>query len=251
MKKLFFCICLVILQSCSNDDNSTDSNMLLVKKAVSIEANGENGLTFDYSYIGNKITTIEVSNGQSLKFYYTGNLITKTEKYLYNDTELSNEIIYQYDDNERLVSEESKDFLNSVLETREYSYESNGTVSYLFYAGEIGSVTVLAKTGTYFFNANNEVIKLEDISVGSNEMITTNFTYDTNNSIFKNVLGWNKIFSTVYDGKTNNILTATTINADDIVIYGYTNQYSYNNAGYPVALTTLIDGNAATVNYFY
>jgi acetyltransferase-like isoleucine patch superfamily enzyme len=218
---------------------------------VSIEANGENGLTFDYSYIGNKITTIEVSNGQSLKFYYTGNLITKTEKYLYNDTELSNEIIYQYDDNERLVSEESKDFLNSVLETREYSYESNGTVSYLFYAGEIGSVTVLAKTGTYFFNANNEVIKLEDISVGSNEMITTNFTYDTNNSIFKNVLGWNKIFSTVYDGKTNNILTATTINADDIVIYGYTNQYSYNNAGYPVALTTLIDGNAATVNYFY
>jgi len=244
-------MCLVILYSCSNDDNSSNSNMPLVKKAVSIEANGENGLTFDYSYIGNKITTIEVSNGQSLKFYYTGNLITKTEKYLYNDTELSNEIIYQYDNNERLVSEESKDFLNSVLETREYIYESNGTVSYLYYTGEIGSVTVLVKTGTYFFNANNEVEKLEDTSVGSNEMITTNFTYDTNNSIFKNVLGWNKIFSTVYDGKTNNILTSTTINADDIVIYGYTNQYSYNNAGYPVALTTLIDGNAATVNYFY
>ena len=244
-------MCLVILYSCSNDDNSSNSNMPLVKKAVSIEANGENGLTFDYSYIGNKITTIEVSNGQSLKFYYTGNLITKTEKYLYNNTELSNEIIYQYDNNERLVSEESKDFLNSVLETREYIYESNGTVSYLYYTGEIGSVTVLVKTGTYFFNANNEVEKLEDTSVGSNEVITTNFTYDTNNSIFKNVLGWNKIFSTVYDGKTNNILTATTINADDIVIYGYTNQYSYNNAGYPVALTTLIDGNAATVNYFY
>lgn len=241
----------LLLGSCSSDDaGSGQSDNVLVKKVVSVDADGVEGMTFNYSYAGNKINTVSVSNGQKVVYFYTGNLITKTERYLAANGPLELEAVFQYDANERLVKEEMKYFMDSSLTTRNYTHETDGSVSFLEYAGEIGSITELVSTGKYFFNADKEVVKFQATNVNSNLTTTTNFTYDNQNSAFKNVLGWGKIFSNL-TGKTNNVLTSTIVAADDVVLDSYSNQYEYNTQGYPTSNTTTIGSTTNKVNYFY
>lgn len=253
MKKIIVLLSgiILLLSSCSSDDaGSAQSDSILVKKVVSVDADGVEGMTFNYSYTGNKINTVSVSNGQKVVYFYTGNLITKTERYLAANGPLELEAVFQYDANERLVTEEIKYFMDSSLTTRNYTHETDGTVSFLEYTGEIGSITELVSTGKYFFNADKEVVKFQTTNVNSNFTTTTNFTYDNQNSAFKNVLGWDKVFSNL-TGKTNNVLTSTIVAEDDVVLDSYSNQYEYNTQGYPTSNTTTIGSTTNKVNYFY
>lgn len=253
MKKIFFLLSgiALLLSSCSSDDSdAANSDLILVKKAVSVGSNGDSGISIDYKYSGNKITWIEVGTGQKLKFYYTGNLITKSERYFSDDTNFSAEVTYQYDNEGRLIEEEYRDLFSSILETRVYNYETDGSISLLLYSGEIGSITELRRTGKYFFNDDNEVVTFENTNISTNETTTTNYTYDDQNSIFKNVLGWNKLFSSS-EGKMHNIVTSTTVSEDQVVLNEYSNQYEYNSSGYPTSMTTTIGNSTSTVNYFY
>lgn len=251
MKKLLFLLSgIALLFSCSTDDGgTTNSDFTLVKKAVSVEADGSEGMTFNYSYNGNKISTVQVLNGQQLKYFYTGNLITKLERYLTADGTLELEVIFQYDANARLVKEETKYFINSSLATRNFTYEPDGSISFLAYSGEIGSITELVSTGKYFFNEEQEVVKIETTNINTNSTLTTNFTYDNQNNIFKNVLGWDKLFSLT--GKYHNVVTTTYLDANQVVLNSSSNQYEYNSAGYPTSVTTTIGSSSAKVNYFY
>lgn len=253
MKKLLLLLSgiALLLASCSSDDGAAaNSDAILVKKAVSVETDGTQGMTLNYSYNGNKISTVQTSDGQIAKYFYSQNLIVKGEKYFSGNSNAVIEVVYQYDTNERLVSEEYKDFSNSILETRMYTYEEDGSVSFLAYSGEIGSITELKSTGKYFFNEDNEVIKIESTNLNTNNVVTRSLTYDTRNNIFKNVPGWNKLFPTL-TGKKHNILTSTTIGSDQVVLDAYSNQCEYNNAGYPISISTTIGSHTTKVNYFY
>lgn len=252
MKKILFLLSgIILLFSCSSDDGAAaNSDAILVKKAVLVETDGSEGMTFNYSYNGNKFNTLEVLNGQRTVYFYTGNLITKQERYLTADGPLEFEVVFHYDANERLVEEEIKYLMDSSLSTRNYTYEADGSISFLAYSGEIGSITELKSTGKYFFNEDNEVVRIESKNLNTNSVMTTTFTYDNQNSIFKNVAGWNKLFPTL-TGKKHNILTSTTIGSDQVVLDAYSNQYEYNSAGYPISISTTIGSHTAKVNYFY
>ncbi|WP_026704121.1 membrane lipoprotein lipid attachment site-containing protein [Flavobacterium soli] len=252
MKKILFLLSVIalLLSSCSSDDGgTTNSDFTLVKKAVSVEADGSEGMTFNYSYSGNKINTVQVLNGQQVKYFYTGNLITKVERYETTNGMLEFEVVYQYDENERLIKEESKYFINSSLTTRNFTYEPDGTVSFLVYSGEIGSITELRSTGKYFLNEDQEVAKVETTNINTSSTSTANYTYDNQNNVFKNVLGWDKLFSPT--GNYHNVLSTIYLDANQVVLETSSNQYEYNSAGYPTSVTTTIGSTSAKVNYFY
>lgn len=86
--------------SCSGGDSesSASNNGSLVKRAVT------DATVFEYSYNGNKIATISALN-QLQTFTYSGNLITKTSRFLNGHSVADFEVKYEYDANQQLIKE--------------------------------------------------------------------------------------------------------------------------------------------------
>lgn len=252
MKKIILFLFVVILNSCSNNNNNAASETILLKKAVRLGTNGFADNEFDYYYVGNKFLEIKYNQQTLLKYYYNGNLISKVERY-FSDNTKELETTYQYDENEKLTSEKITNFIDNEISitTTYYTYETDGTVSFLKYNGETVSIGELIQTGKYYYN-NNDMIKSVNTLISTGEEFTTIYTHDSKNSVFKNVLGWNKIISNS-DGKVNNILTSSTYNSNGELLNGYssTNEYTYNSLNYPTSLSSTINNNTSTVNYFY
>ena len=243
----------VLLNSCSSENNSSSDAIILPKKIVHVGTNGFGDDVFDYSYVGNKFLEIKYNQQTFVKYYYDGNLISKVVRYFPDNTK-DQETTYQYDNNEKLISEKRNYFIDNEISVTEiyYTYETDGTILFSKYNGELNNNGVIIETGKYYYNNNNDMIKSVNTLISTGEEFTTNYTHDTKNSIFKNVLGWNKIISN-FDGKVNNVLTSSTYNSNGALLNdsSYYNAYIYNNLNYPTSVSTTINNNTSTVNYFY
>jgi hypothetical protein len=248
MKKL---ICLfsafaLVFTSCSSDDTPVittpvDTSGILVTRII--ETYDDNSTyTTEYVYSGNKIVSASGSDGYEM-FTYTGNLITKIEFFL-SDNTLDQVETYSYDSSDRLIS------LVRVYPTetswgdkQTYTYNTNGTISVSFYSGNYTSQTNLDRTGEITF-LNGEISQIT-----TSDGNTDNYTYDNKINPFKNVLGFNKFYfiDALTDGNLNNVteMTSSTIGGS------YVNSYTYNANNFPLTCESVSSQETILEEYFY
>jgi hypothetical protein len=138
MKKfiLLFCAMALALTSCSSDnDSSPSSDLVLLKKTISTDSDGEK-ITTIYKYDGNKIVSIIDDAGEFNRYFtYTGDLITKIEYKLPNGT-IDQINTYEYDSNKRLITFVRVEPLDELGSKEVYTYNTDGSVSITDYRGD-------------------------------------------------------------------------------------------------------------------
>lgn len=248
-----------ILASCSTDEfdpeatTATDTAKLNVKgvylkRTVATTNGGANVTTSDYLYEGSKLSKVTASDGTYVAYLYTGNFITERDFY-YNNI-LNTKELFEYNANGQLINYRRVNPSNTVLYTSVYQYNSDGTITISGYRGSSITQTAQIVNRKVFF-VNGQVSKIENYTV-SNGMATTevlNYTFDTKNSPYKDILGFDKL--TYYDmalnGSARNVTGITTVGAtlansgNDVV------QYTYNAQNYPVTANR----GSIVFQYFY
>ncbi|WP_269234925.1 hypothetical protein [Flavobacterium flavigenum] len=244
MKKilcLFSAFSVVLLSSCSNDDNNSDggssSTALPTKITLTTVEDGDKGtLDYTFTYDGNKLKQISLSDASRYAYTYTDNLITKVE--LYKSGILFSTDVYAYDNSGKLTSR---------ITTRAFSSYSKDKLTFLYNAN--GTVTVSAsqivdgEEGEYYEStiytfANGNISSTEVIGDdGYTEKITS--TYDNKKTPFVNVTGLKQLLDLALDTdlsfdfySVNNTLTSKTVYTGEeveTVNTTFTNKYNSDN----------------------
>lgn len=251
MKKIaiVFSALILILTSCSSDDESnSNQNLILLKKSISTSSSGAVN-TINYAYEGNKIISA-TSNSSKINYFYTGNLITKIEVTNLDEV-VTDRFLYVYDSLQRLIQKSSLSITTNNGAREILQYNSDSSISFNDYSGDLISQTELFGTGKYFFNGNNK-IKEEYTFANDNQTVIRTFEYDDKNSPFKNVL--NMIYFLNFTSNNFNIVFSVTKINGEIQSTGIS-QYSYNSNNFPITeSTTSTNGTfptTVTTQYFY
>ncbi|OXA93976.1 hypothetical protein [Flavobacterium hercynium] len=230
MKVILCClsVLLLFLSSCSNDDNSSNAKTVLAKNIVSKENGKERTRVFTYD--GNKINTVTFSDGLVFKYTYTGDFITKREDYAEKDGKLnsSSELTYE---NGKLSKKIEREVGSKFYHVNRYIYNIDGTISLeqSYVDSETGIETYDSSEKYTYVNGN--LVKVERFFSGSyNESI---IEYDTKNSPFKNIIGFNLI---VGDETTcsNNVIKVTRLPTEGAKTYLEKYTYKYDKNNYPI-----------------
>ena len=255
MKKLFYLFSAIALTltSCSSEDDSNNASGTLLTKIIETYDDGTVE-TVRFEYNGNKITRqySDLDDRDETIYTYTGDLITK-EEYFFDDGIDSFEevIIYEYDSNNRLIKSIRTDEYGDI-ETDNFIYNSNGTVSFTTTAS---SITIAS--GTIYFNGNQPYKKEITENPGTTFEISwvEESTFDNKVSPFADVTGFSKIaigtpkYTRGYPGIVNNSLDFSIDNTLE-----ERSTYTYNGNNMP-ATETYIDfnnsDNNSTTQYFY
>lgn len=244
MKKIILCLGFIVttLISCSSDTDSSSnqSNDLLIKKVVYTSITDDYTETVIYTYNGNKLVKGVYEDGSEEIFTYQGNLISKIE--LITNGELDTTETFSYDTNGRLTGYIFEEGPFTDEET--FFYNADGTVTSTIGTGAAAAVRTLNFQ-------NDELIKI----IGSDR--TYNYTYDSKNSPFRNVTGYDKIAFVNHGdhefyGRKQNI---TTIYESVEGVNYTTNTMTYNSDNYPLTATSnaIFESvpSSATVEYTY
>lgn len=114
-----------------------------------------------------------------------------------------------------------------------YVYNSGNTISLSQYENSPGNAPELLKTGTITLQ-NGEIAQLQIVK--EFDSYTDNYTYDTKNSIFKNVVGYDKLLLTHIIGKQGSLTFVDTIvgGVSNNFVNGGEFEYTYNSDNYPL-----------------
>jgi hypothetical protein len=241
MKKIIslaFVLSLFIL-SCSSDDSQDNSTPGPVLLRRTVTTNSQGTQTTNLNYDGNKIVSATYGDGIQ-KFYYTGDLITKWE--IYSNNLLISTRILSYNSQNNLSSTIELNHVNNQGYRSSLTYNSNGTITYNMYAGNLTTQTGLYGTFTATL-VNSEITLLKN---ESNNTIYTP-TYDSKNHFMKNVLGYSKTRVDLGSGTYRN-LRGVFQNLTELKITPqsgsqYTNetiQLTYNTDNFPISGTSRI-----------
>lgn len=252
MKKIALAVLVIatLFTSCSSNDNPDNplptETYILVKKTIDSDVSGS--ITSNYTYVGNKIVSIISTDGLSTVFTYTGNLITKVESF--SGTNLDSRETFSYNSNGKLATYVNLDFNSSLGYKETYNNNTDGTISYTHYSGDLSNQTLFENTGLIQFDGG-EVSRLEEYFSGSTTpYFVVEFTYDTKNNPYKNVLGFSKIdfVDGNLGGITHNVLSE---NYNNDVAPQITYSYTYNALNYPTQVVETSFGDDYTTQFFY
>lgn len=193
MKRIAFYLLglLWLTYACSSDSASSSSNAPLIKQVQSTY--GTNSITFDYSYVGTKIKSINIvaNNVQrELKFEYTGDLITKELSYF--DGQLIAQTVYDYDDQNRLAHQKMTEMEEGFIDEAFYTYNNDNTISALYYAESFQSGYDLYRTSKIFLNSDGAVFKVQDL-INDTWVTRAEATFTSYLNAFNNITGYSKI----------------------------------------------------------
>ncbi len=245
MKKisLFLSVVALSLASCSSDSDSSSSNNpssdVLVKKIVYTSLTDEFTETVNFTYNGNKLVKGVYADGTEEIYTYEGDLITKIEMTNGGDANFTEN--FTYDSSGRLATYTFIEGDYTEVET--FAYNADGTVTATMGTG-IG-----AWDRTYHFS-NGELIKIVD------EFGTYDYTYDSKNSPFKNVTGYGKIAIVTHGdheffGRSQNIVSIHETSED---LNYMSNTMTYNAGNYPLTVNSEADfgfGDLSTATLVY
>lgn len=241
-----------MLTSCSKDDNnSTPSPTLFVKKTISYE--GDAAPYLEYAeYSGNKILNMTDKYRSVKTFTYDGDLITKTVT-----TNRFGIIIYSTDyvyRDKKLVTSISKEDGTSYFYKVEYTHNSDATVTYKESKIDTltGAIENVNSSGKYFFKNGNLVKK--EYTYMDNEKESTTYEYDTKSAPFKNILGLNLLLNSEEDLSVNNIIKETDVIGLNNNVNIKTYSYKYNANNYPTEKVKIYhDGSSpiGIIEYVY
>lgn len=259
MKKIIsltFLFSLFILSCSSNDSqNNSNSGPVLLRKRITTSSQGT--LTTNLNYNGNKIVNSISSDGTEDKFYYTGDLITKYE--IYENNVLVHTDLYSYNSQNNLTYGVELNHGNNQGTKTTLTYNSNGTITYNMYNGNLISQTSLWGTFTAILT-NGEITSFKD------EILNTTYTctYDTKNNYMKNILGNEKVKMHLGSGTYRNLfgifqnmIQQKTTTPSGSQYINRTIQYTYNSENLP--LTNVMKSFSSTgallttfnTTYFY
>lgn len=247
MKKniLLLTVTLLLFLACTNnDDNPSNDNLILLKKSVSTSSTG-NVRTTDYVYDGNKIVSA-TTNPLKINYFYTNDLISKIE-FRYNQI-VSNTLLLNYDNSQRLIEKTATSDSQQVVKEI-FQYNTDGTISSTATVTSQDSDPIV-ENSKYFLGSNGEITKREVYDTNGTQI--TNYSYDTKNSIFKNVLNMKKLLQ--FDSNVVNCTSYQT-SRNGVVSNSTTSQFTYNNDNFPITNTTTnVNGsstNTFTIQHFY
>ncbi len=248
MKKIacLIIVSLLFLTSCSSDSSSEDtsSNDLLLKKIVEDDILF-GGTEVNYTYNGNKLVEIEKSNDGDVYsdvYTYTGDVITKIEKFevydagtAFEDTYLVSTDQFQYNASNQLVQFKTTTTDNPDVELITTYVHSGNTVTFVQNRHVTGDAPQFLKSGTITMQ-NDEVAQVQVVK--EFDSYTANYTYDTKNSIMKNVLGYDNLLLTHVIGKQGSLTWLDSIvgGVSHNFVTGLTGgfSYTYNSDNYPL-----------------
>jgi len=251
-----------VLASCSTDEfdpevttttDATDTaklnpNGTYLKRTIATTNAGGSVTTSDYLYEGSKLAKVTSSDGTYVTYAYTGNYITERDFYYSNV--LNTKELFTYNTSGQLINYRRVNPSNTVLYTSVFQYNSDGTITISGYRGSTITQTAQIVNRKVFF-VNGQVNKIENYIVSNGAAVTEvlNYTFDTKNSPYKDILGFDKL--TYYDmalnGSARNVTGITTVGAtlansgNDVV------QYTYNAQNYPVTANR----GSIVFQYFY
>lgn len=250
MKKLFcFVAIAATLISCDSgadltpyDPNATLTTTLL-NKIVETDDDGVE-ITTEFNYNGYKIVNFVDSDGASGVFTYAGNIISKID--YYEGTTVSQTDLFTYNAQGQITSHTMQIPASDYATREDFTYNSDGTVSYTSWFGNLEAQTSPDVPGKLFFS-NGEVVKRETY-IGSSLASSETFTYDAKNNPMRNVIGLNQafIFQGEIGGVLRNLLTASGTTNPVLV------EYTYNIGGFPETSqsTSALEGGIYSA-YFY
>ncbi|HSD14889.1 MAG TPA: hypothetical protein VLB74_09600 [Flavobacterium sp.] len=259
MKKLIYAFSALALlfASCSSDSDSSsnDSSATVLLKKI-IETDWDGAVTTSIlTYNGDKLQRITNDDGTYEVYTYSGDLITKSESFDENDARYE-AFVYTYNSESKLIEAKWLDYLgegggsSKVL----YTHNSDGTVSYEEFTGDVSSQTEFYREGKIYSDKIEEYAPEFDGTPA--HTITHTYTYDDKNQPMKNVKGYDKIWFAFTDYGTNYLnnmtsnLHTTTLGVNQPIS---STVYTYNSQNYPITETETQQGSehVIAVQYFY
>ena len=231
MKKLiltlFASAALVSCSTNSSSDNSSSGGLLL--KSVN-DGSSSGVITFNYN--GNKLINATDSTGDIFTMTYSGDLIIKQE----NSPSSPHHYINTYNYiNNLLVSSTNNYSTSSSLSN--FTYNPDGSITEnMTYTDLSQNFTFNDMTKRYYSQGN--CIKKEEYSDVNNVMTlnsTTTYTYDANNSPFKNITGFSAWQNASGTSVKNNETGAITKNSSGVITRISQTIYQYNSQNYPIS----------------
>ena len=161
-----------------------------------------------------------------------------TERDFYYNNVLNTKEIFSYNANNQLLSFRRTTPTNTVLYKATYQYNSDATITINGYKGDVISQSTQVVNRKVFL-LNGQASRIENYTVVNGTAATEvlNYTFDTKNSPFKDILGFDKLtyYDTALNGNARNVTGISTSGAilansgNDVV------QYTYNPQNYPVS----------------
>ncbi|MFN8275777.1 MAG: hypothetical protein U0X58_12975 [Flavobacteriaceae bacterium] len=260
MKKLtvLFIMALGIFASCvpypeENPDPIPPASTMFLKKIIETDLAGTT-YQEDYTYSGSKIVSSLNSDGESTVFTYNDlDQIIKTEVFTGATPTLKETNNYVYDISENLISLVKINATTLTGTKWVYVHNANGTISYQKFTGNDVDQTELVATGE--LSATKVVETITDPVTTEVTINTSTFTYDSRNSPFMNVTGFDKIYfaeSELPLNFKNNVISEVYQVNDEASTLEYNNEYTYTNNHFPNKMSTKQAGViVAETNYFY
>jgi hypothetical protein len=281
----------VFVTSCSKDDAvqtvvepPIDPSSILVKSIIAKDANNAIVQSNIFTYEGKKLSKITDNSDLIAEFFYSEN--GNGSKIIKQQIKYPNNVFLQIIDYTYLANGKVDEITQTIYQSGysdryrfkfNYSTVVNGYVSYSsFYATTVGGVfgsETISKNGKIYFNGEN-VSKVEITDNGNSQFNKTfELTYDTKNSPFKNVIGYETIsdydyiflFQRKLSSKTNNVksFSKPSYNSSGVITNTFIDSYSYdfNQYNFPKTAsiakdnlapnTSVISTTINTVQYNY
>lgn len=252
MKKILYLVSISVLffTSCipnpeEDPDPVVNVNDILVKKVTEIGTNGVE-YSVEFTYSGKKFAQSIDSDGIRTVYTYEQDLIVKEESY--DGTILVEKATYVYDISNNLVTYVDLDYVTNSGERWVYVHNSNGTISYQEFTGDLDEQTQADVTGS--ISGTQYIENTIDPITQQTQVFTEVFTYDTKNFPFKNVTGLSKVCFVGSESTTNNnnnIISQTDQIDDATPEILYNIAYVYNTNNFPVT-STVTSGNGVIRN---
>lgn len=246
MKKILSlaAIALFMMTSCSGDDDngSTNTAATLIKKTVSTYDDGYE-VTTDFSYNGNKITSITDSEGNETQYVYNGNLISEIKTY--EDDVFFQKDVFEYDNNNKLIVHTMYLLTQDYARRAEFVYNGDNTITVSNYSGDLESQTMLSGTDVITVIADN----ITQVVNGST-ILTSEF--DDKTDPLSNITGYEALLLSSMEGGVNNVTSYTRTTAGNVEEH-YTYVFTYNSNNYPVSSVETDEetGEVVSTEIFY
>ncbi|OXA93977.1 hypothetical protein [Flavobacterium hercynium] len=237
-------VAFLALTSCSKDDNlakredtSKPAPVLVKRETYTIGSRMTNSLI---SYEGNKIISTTSSSGRVSKFTYTEDYITKRESYnMAGKLESTTDYVY---DKGKLVEKIRKDGEDSEYYYKtKYIHNGSGIIIYQEFRVTIANGEEQASdfAGKYTYKSSN-LVKIESTFNGV-DAITT-LEYDSNNTPYRNIKGFNLLLGDDSSNFNNIIKKSYVLKEADSEPRLTTYEYKYNTKNYPTEMV---------INYYF
>ncbi|WP_339889764.1 hypothetical protein [uncultured Flavobacterium sp.] len=230
MKKIITILIVSILFfSCSSDDSSDNSNNTEPQTIKLKKITYSDGSTLNFSYSNNILSqTVGVSQNETFKreFVYENDKLVRIKNYV-NNLYLNNEdIVYQYIGNN--ISS-SLGYEGNILFSHQFSYNNSNQMI----EDSQSDNSVYCCSNYYTYNSNGNIL----IKSNSDNNFTTNYTYDDK----KNPLFYSfpEAYSKIKEISKNNIISED---------FNYS--YTYNSSDFPITKNQLSSGLSVLVETY-